>query len=266
LPPKPVFVRGDQKRLVQVIANVLSNAAKYTPDEGEITLKLEVQEGYVEFCVADNGIGIMADVLDRVFELFAQAERTSDRAQGGLGIGLALVKSLVELHDGSVTAHSDGLGRGSRFTLRFPRVMELIEQNRPPGESFHPSSSKPLRLMVVDDNRDAAHMLALFLETMGHEVMVEYHPREALARARADMPDACLLDIGLPEMDGYELARQLRSSTKTAGSVLIAVTGYDQEKDRIKAREAGFDHHFVKPVDPEKMASLLATLCKLSAD
>jgi PAS domain S-box-containing protein len=265
LPPDPVFVRGDHKRLVQVIANVLSNAAKYTPDGGEITLDTVVQAGYVDFCVADNGIGIAPEILGQVFELFAQAERTPDRAQGGLGIGLALVKSLVELHDGSITAHSDGLGQGSKFTLRFPHVLEPVETNPPSGETFYPTSSKRLRLMVVDDNKDAADMLALFLETLEHEVMVEYHPGEALTRARADVPDAFLLDIGLPEMDGYELARQLRSCPKTAGSILIAVTGYGLEQDRIKAREAGFDHHFVKPVDTERLAAVLATLPKLSA-
>jgi PAS domain S-box-containing protein len=265
LPPEPVFVRGDRKRLVQVIANVLSNAAKYTPDGGEITLNLEVRAAHLDFCVADNGIGIAPEILVQVFELFAQAERTSDRIQGGLGIGLALVKSLVELHDGSVIAYSDGLGRGSTFTLRFPRALEHIEQIHSLEKTFHVASSKRLRLMVVDDNADAAHMLALFLETMGHEVMVEYHPVEALARAGTDVPDAFLLDIGLPEMDGYELARQLRSCPETSGSLLIAVTGYGQGKDRIKAREAGFDHHFVKPVDTERLALLLATLPKLSA-
>ncbi|MDQ9171687.1 PAS domain-containing protein [Oxalobacteraceae bacterium R-40] len=263
LPSEPVLVQGDQKRLVQVLANVLSNAAKYTPDGGELTLAIAAQADHVDFCVSDNGIGMMPEILNRVFELFAQAERSSDRTQGGLGIGLALVKSLVELHDGSVTAHSDGPGQGSRFTISLPRSWELVENNHPPEEAFRPASSKPLRLMLVDDNADAARTLSLFLKAAGHDVMVEHHPGKALERARAEVPDAFLLDIGLPDMDGNELARKLRSCSRTAGSVLIAVTGYGQEQDRIKAQESGFDHHFVKPVNTEELVSLLATLPRL---
>jgi CheY-like chemotaxis protein len=257
-PPESAFVLGDQKRLIQVITNLLNNAAKYTPHGGSIALRMDTTPAEVVISVTDNGIGMGPEMVGRVFELFTQAERTSDRSQGGLGIGLALVKSLVELHEGTVTAASAGLERGSEFTIRLPRVA----MPAPPHEAQHGHLLAPpagaLRVMVVDDNQDAAMVLAMFLQTAGHEVSVEHTARRALERARSESPDVCLLDIGLPDFDGNELARRLRAQPGGAARVLVAVTGYGQEQDRKETAEAGFDHHFVKPVDAEDLLVLLA--------
>jgi signal transduction histidine kinase len=258
LSPEPAMVQGDKKRLVQVIANLLNNAAKYTADGGNIVLNTQVEHGRVLLRVSDDGIGLERGLVDRVFDLFAQAERTPDRSSGGLGLGLALVKSLVELHGGTVTCASEGLGRGSMFTVCLP-LMAAGEKSHPPQEadSALPSPGT-LRVMVVDDNADAAQMLAMFLEASGHRVTVEHEARKALERARMESPEVCLLDIGLPEMDGKELARRIRAQPETANAVLIAVTGYGQEQDRQAALAAGFQHHLVKPVDPAKLVALLA--------
>ncbi len=259
LSPEALTVLGDKKRLVQVIANLLTNAAKYTPDGGNILLRTEVREGNVLLTVADDGIGMEPDLVTRVFDLFAQAERTPDRASGGLGLGLALVKSLVELHDGSVTCASDGLGQGSRFSVGLPLVAVPGKGHRErPEEAAR--DLKSLRVMVVDDNADAAEMLAMFLEASGHDVVVEHRAGRALERARAQTPDVCLLDIGLPDMDGNELAQRLRAQPESANAVLIAVTGYGQEQDRRTALASGFRHHLVKPVDPAKLVDLLAEM------
>jgi signal transduction histidine kinase/CheY-like chemotaxis protein len=260
MPPESALVLGDQKRLVQVIANLLNNAAKYTPEGGNIALRMEVHDGQVKLAVADNGIGMPPELVNQAFELFAQAERTSDRSQGGLGIGLALVKSLVELHHGSVTAHSAGAGKGSEFAVCLPRIAKLDETPMPwQGDSIE-ASPNGLRVMVVDDNADAAHMLALFLEAAGHDVIVEHDSKRALERAPIEQPDVCLLDIGLPGIDGHELARCLKAHPRTAKSVLIAITGYGQEQDRKSAVSAGFDHHFVKPIDTSRLVAFLAKL------
>lgn len=259
--PDAATVMGDNKRLVQVVANLLNNAAKYTPEGGHITVLLVIEDRDVVLTVRDNGIGMNADLLSRVFELFTQAERSSDRALGGLGLGLALVKSLVELHGGSVAARSRGNGLGSEFTVRLPRLLQ--EENAHPhmagGEQLS-QPPRPLRLMVVDDNKDAADTLGRFLEAAGHQVHVVYHPRDALQRVRAVQPQACLLDIGLPDIDGHELARRLRAIPEAANAVLIAVTGYGQQHDREMAFAAGFDHHFVKPIDIARLRALLAEI------
>ena len=257
-PPESASVLGDQKRLIQVITNVLNNAAKYTPKGGSIVLRMDATASEVVFSVADNGIGMGPDMVGRVFELFTQAERTSDRSQGGLGIGLALVKSLVELHEGTVTASSGGADQGSEFTIRLPRAALPAAAARAQREGLLASAAKALRVLVVDDNQDAAMMLGMFLESAGHEVAVEHTATRALERARLDQPDVCLLDIGLPDMDGYELARQVRAQPGGAGRMLIAITGYGQEEDRKQSAQAGFDHHFVKPVDAEGLLTLLA--------
>ncbi len=259
-PPASAFVEGDQKRLIQVVTNVLNNAAKYTPQGGRIVLKMDASAEQVVISVADNGIGMGPDMVGRVFELFAQAERTSDRSQGGLGIGLALVKSLVDLHGGTVTATSGGPDLGSEFTIRLPRAgLPQVAGERLGGATLAPAL-RPLRVLVVDDNADAALMLGMFLESAGHQVSVEHNARGALVRAHRDEPDVCLLDIGLPDMDGNELARQLRGQPGGERAVLIAVTGYGQEQDRQQTAAAGFDHHFVKPVDAEQLLALLAGL------
>jgi signal transduction histidine kinase len=259
LPAEPACVLGDHKRLVQVIANLLNNSAKYTPEGGNIVLHLEVQKDQVVLNVMDDGIGMAPELVLRVFDLFTQAERTSDRSQGGLGLGLALVKTLVGLHGGSVHAQSKGPGAGSIFTVRLPcqsgRSAEGAQDN---DDAPVPATARTLSVMVVDDNVDAAHTLAMFLEAEGHRVFVEYEAKKALERARSAAPGVCLLDIGLPEIDGNELARRLRSMPETADAVLIAVTGYGQEQDREKSIAAGFDFHLVKPVDTSRLASILA--------
>jgi CheY-like chemotaxis protein/two-component sensor histidine kinase len=253
------FIYGDQKRLIQIVANMLNNAAKYTPEGGEIVLKMDVNHDQVIFILADNGIGMTPKVIEHAFDMFAQAERTSDRTQGGLGIGLALVKRLVELHHGEVAAHSDGIGKGSRFTVVLPRAWkpELVQSHQTEAERY---TTKGLRLLIVDDNLDAANMLGMFLESTGYAVFIENSSKAALERALAEAPNACLLDIGLPDIDGYQLAQQLRAHSKTEHVVLIAITGYGQDSDRRKTVEAGFDHHFVKPVDMSRLLNILSEM------
>jgi signal transduction histidine kinase/ActR/RegA family two-component response regulator len=254
---EPAHVVGDRTRLVQVLANVLHNAAKYTLTGGQLTLRTQVRGQEVEVVVRDNGIGIDPEVLPYIFDLFTQAERSPDRSQGGLGIGLALVKSLVSLHGGSVEAKSDGPGKGSEFVIRLPR---LIQPSAPAGQAAV-GTHRPgcaLRVMVVDDNTDAAQMLATLLEAHGHAVSVEYDARGAIERGRRERPQVMLLDIGLPGMDGYELARHLRAMPETAGAVLVALTGYGQAQDRREAALAGFDHYLVKPADIGRVMEILA--------
>jgi PAS domain S-box-containing protein len=264
LTPDATMVLGDRKRLVQVIANILNNAAKYTHEGGNIRLTTDVRDSHVLIEVSDNGIGMAPDLVAHAFDLFAQAERTSDRSSGGLGLGLALVKSLVELHHGTVTCESAGTGKGSKFTVCLPRLPAEDKHDAPQYDNnVMRRGNRSLRVMVVDDNVDAASMLAMLLEASGHEVSVEHESRRALERARLEMPQVCLLDIGLPEIDGNELAQRLRAQPETAQSVLIAVTGYGQERDREQMLAAGFDHHLVKPVDTRKLASILAEVSRV---
>ncbi|WP_081897570.1 PAS domain-containing protein [Massilia sp. BSC265] len=262
LAPDEAVVEGDRKRLVQVLANLLGNAAKYTPDGGRIVVGLEVEDERVLLSVADNGIGMSPEVQRGVFDLFTQAERTSDRSQGGLGIGLALVKSLVELHRGSVAVHSDGPGQGSRFSVCLPR-MAVPAQLRQDGEDkagrhAGAPAGAGRHVLVVDDNADAAELLGMMLESAGHRVHIDHHSHSALDYARAHAPEACILDIGLPDMDGNELARRLRTLPGMAGALLVAVTGYGRPQDRDAALAAGFDQHLVKPVDIQQLLDLLA--------
>jgi PAS domain S-box-containing protein len=255
---RSAHVIGDRTRLVQVISNILNNAAKYTPPGGRITLSVTVDEQQVHVGVRDNGVGIAPDILPYIFDLFTQAERTPDRSQGGLGIGLALVKSLVALHGGTVRADSAGLGQGSEFCICLPRLAVLDEE--PDDEAFSGGAQAPdaLRVMVVDDNVDAAQMLAALLEVQGHAVCVEYDAKGALERARRECPDVLLLDIGLPDMDGYELARALRAQPESADATLVALTGYGQSQDRKEAEQAGFDRYLVKPADMDQVNEVLA--------
>ncbi|MBB3221842.1 hybrid sensor histidine kinase/response regulator [Pseudoduganella umbonata] len=258
VPPDPVFVMGDAKRLVQVVSNLLNNAAKYTPEGGDIELAMALDGGEVELAVADSGIGLTPEFQALAFELFTQAARTSDRSQGGLGIGLALVRSLVELHGGRIAVHSGGVGMGSRFAVRLPRLDDVAANVvLEAGPAATHGACRKLKVMVVDDNADAAQMLGIVVEAMGHQAIVVNHPRRAIERSRIDLPDIYLLDIGLPDMDGYELARQLRSQPETARATLIAVTGYGQEQDRLAALRAGFDQHFAKPIDSARLAAVL---------
>ena len=257
--PELVYIDGDQKRLIQIVSNVLNNAAKYTPEGGEIVLSMEADNSSVTLTITDNGIGMEPDVIEHIFDMFSQAERTSDRTQGGLGIGLALVKNLVQLHDGTVTAASDGPGNGSQFKLTFPRSFHVEETASVSGSSEERVT--PLNLLLVDDNVDAATMLGLFLELAGHRVTVVHSGTAALdAIAGMDHVDACLLDIGLPDMDGKDLAKRLRSMPVTAKAMLVAITGYGQAIDRSNTQEAGFNHHYVKPVNMAELVNTLATL------
>ena len=258
------LVLGDKARLVQVLANLLNNAAKYTPEGRRIDVAATVDDarGRLLLTVRDEGIGMEPELTGHVFDLFTQGERSVDRAQGGLGLGLALVKNLVELHGGTVACTSPGLGQGSTFEVALP-LMEGV--TRPPADAGGIGVSdttggarRPLRVLVVDDNVDAADALGMLLEACGYLVEVEHDSHRALERARHQRPDVALLDIGLPEMDGNELARRLRADAQTGAIVLVAVTGYGQEQDRRAAFEAGFDHHLVKPVDMDALAALLA--------
>ena len=257
---QPAHVVGDRTRLVQVMSNILNNAAKYTAPGGSIALAVEAEGDTVCVRVQDSGVGIAPEVLPYIFDLFTQAERTPDRSQGGLGIGLALVKSLVSLHGGTVRAESTGLGQGSTFAICLPRMASdatFDPVRKAPGSAM-PSHDGGLRVMVVDDNVDAAQMLAALLEVQGHVVSVEYDGGGALERARRERPDVLLLDIGLPDIDGYELARRLRAQPENTHATLVALTGYGQRQDREDAREAGFDHYLVKPADMDDVNKVLA--------
>lgn len=256
------LVIGDRKRLVQIIVNLLNNAAKYTPDGGTITVNTEVGTDQIHITISDNGVGMSPELVSNAFDLFSQAQRTSDRSSGGLGLGLALVKSLVELHHGSVVCESAGIGKGSKFLLHVPRVMALDPTCAEAVAGIAAITTGSLRVMVVDDNEDAASMLAMLLETVGYEVLVEHESRRALDHAKAAVPQVFLLDIGLPDMDGNELARQLRLQPETTDALLIAVTGYGQEDDRARTRAAGFDHHLVKPIDTNALLTILAEIAE----
>ncbi|WP_323144071.1 hybrid sensor histidine kinase/response regulator [Massilia phyllosphaerae] len=259
LPDPDATVMGDKARLVQVLANLLNNASKYSPEGRRIEVGARSDGTRLLLSVRDEGIGMEAALTTHVFDLFTQAQRSSDRSQGGLGLGLALVKHLVELHGGTVACSSAGPGQGSRFDVALPLadIMKETAAGAPEG-GLAPAAPAPLRLLVVDDNVDAAATLGMLLEACGYAVEVENDSRSALARALAAPPQAALLDIGLPDMDGNELARRLRADPATRDMVLVAVTGYGQEQDRKAALEAGFDHHLVKPVDMEKLTEVLA--------
>jgi len=259
LPEHPVIVAGDRVRLTQVFGNLLNNAAKYTAPGGAIGIIIVDSETLVEVDVVDNGEGMEAELLPQVFDLFAQGQRSPDRAQGGLGIGLSLVKTLVNLHGGTIQALSEGRGKGSRFTVKLQRLADSPALAAA-GDSPRLSSTAParvLRILVVDDNIDAAESLALMLESDGHTVTRANDARSAIAHARSESPDAMLLDIGLPDIDGYELARRLRALPEADEAMLIAVTGYGQAEDRRRAADAGFDHYLVKPVEYDTLRALL---------
>jgi signal transduction histidine kinase/ActR/RegA family two-component response regulator len=253
---EPFPVLGDRKRLVQVITNLLNNAAKYTPEGGNILVSLECRIDHIVLTVQDDGIGIDQELLPHVFEPFTQAKRSADRSEGGLGLGLSLVKGLVESHGGSVMAESEGIGAGAKFTVTLPRYSELAPSMTPKGETSISPPAEKIRIMIVDDNKDAAVLMSMVLEVAGFDTFIEHDPYRALERARIERPDVGLLDIGLPGMDGNELARRLRS-TQGSNLLLAATTGYGQENDRANALAAGFDHYFVKPVDTKEIIALL---------
>jgi CheY-like chemotaxis protein/two-component sensor histidine kinase len=258
VPDEAVFVEGDRTRLIQVFSNLLNNAAKYTPSGGHLELQVRASESSVEVVVADDGSGIDGSLLPHVFELFTQGERSPDRSQGGLGLGLALVKSLVELHGGSVMARSAGRGSGSTFSVNLARVAAPAREPTAAVEAEDAGAGEGKLLMIVDDNVDAAEMLTLLLESSGHRVLVAHNAEDALEMIGQAPPAALFLDIGLPDMDGYELARRLRQLPQTAGALLVAVTGYGHASDRERALQAGFDHHLVKPVRLSSVLEVLA--------
>ena len=261
LPQQPLPLHVDGVRLSQALGNMLTNAAKYTRSGGKIQLTGDNNGDELKINVRDNGIGIAPDMLPHVFDLFTQSERTLDRAQGGLGIGLALVKRLIEMHGGDVEAHSAGIGQGSEFALRLPLVGDTPEEIVSPKITIaSAAATKPRRILVVDDNEDAAEVTAILLRLEGHEVAVAHSGAAAIEQIPTALPDILLLDIGLPEMDGYELARHLRNLPETRDAVFIALTGYGRPDDRQNARDAGYDHHLVKPIEPEELLALIAAL------
>jgi CheY-like chemotaxis protein len=257
LPGEPLRVEGDPIRLSQIVVNLLNNAAKYTPEGGTIRLSAAREGGQAVVRVMDTGVGIPAELLPRVFDLFTQGDRSPERAEGGLGIGLALVRRFVEMHGGSVAAHSEGAGCGSELVVRLP-LLDLPREVPVDEASERPQQAGPRRVLVIDDNRDAAEIMAVLLELWGHEVRLAYNGPDALGLAAEYRPDAALLDIGLPGMSGFEVAQRLRELPGWDGVLLVAVTGYGQDEDRRRSREAGFDHHLTKPVEPAKLQSLLA--------
>ena len=263
LPEQPLCVEGDAIRLAQVLSNLLNNAAKYTPNEGRIALSVKGQDEQAVIHVRDNGLGIPPEMLPHVFDMFMQIDRHLEQSQGGLGIGLTLVKSLVEMHGGTVEAHGAGLGQGSEFVVCLPLGREEPAYWSDAEEDAGEPGATPavgLRVLVVDDNQDSANSLGLLIQVLGHDVRTVYDGPSALALAGSFVPDLVLLDIGMPVMDGFEVARRLRQIPALQKAVLVAQTGWGQEEDRRQAQEAGFDHHLVKPVDPNALRELFTWL------
>ncbi|MGH8319211.1 MAG: PAS domain S-box protein [Steroidobacteraceae bacterium] len=258
VPEEPIRLVADPVRLAQVLANLLVNAAKYTDTGGHIEIEARQEDGELVVAVRDNGIGISAGMMPRLFTLFAQASPALERSEGGLGIGLALVRGLVELHGGTITVHSKGLGHGSEFIVRLPiGNPTAIKPGRASLGVPASSRARPLRVLVADDNRDSAASCAALLESSGHEVRVAHGGREAFELACGLKPDVLLLDIGMPGLNGYQLAQRIRGTDWGRAATLIAITGWGQEQDKRQALEAGFDHHLTKPFDPNSLEALL---------
>ncbi len=269
LPPGPVMVEADSLRMAQVLSNLLNNAAKYSKSGGQIRLAVTAEGSEAVFRVRDKGIGIPPEMLAQIFELFTQVDQSLDHSQGGLGLGLTLVRNLVEMHGGTVAAHSEGLGRGSEFVVRLPILPESKAQpEKAPVDSSvkpalpHAADGRSRRVLVVDDNVSSAQCLAMILKLDGHDVQVAHDGTVALDAVRRFRPEAVLMDIGLPGMDGYEVALRLKQQPELRASIMLlaAVTGYAEDDARRRSREVGFDHHLVKPVDPEVVLALLASL------
>jgi signal transduction histidine kinase len=261
LPDQPLWVEGDALRLTQVVSNLLNNAAKYTPEGGQILVSGESSGAEAVIRIRDNGIGIPHSMLPRVFDLFAQGDAARERTQGGLGIGLTVVRRLVELHGGRVAVHSDGIGKGSDFVVRIP-LADDVAMTTVPAEALGPASAagRAFRILVVDDSRDSADSLALLLSAHGHDVRAAYDGASALEIAQSFKPEVALQDVAMPDMDGYEVARKLRELPQTRHAALIALTGFTREEDTREARSAGFDHHLGKPVDFEALDKVLRSL------
>jgi len=257
VPSEAILLDADHLRVSQVISNLLMNAVKYSDPGSRIELKCTVLADTLALSVKDNGIGIAPESIAGIFEMFSQVDSVAGRSDGGLGIGLALVKGITELHGGRVEAYSAGLGSGSEFIVHLPLAARPLPSSRAVTDSEQAPSTR-LRILIADDNRDAAESLAMLLEMAGHEVRVAHLGRAALSLARMFRPDTALLDIGMPDLSGYEVAQSLRTETWAANILLIALTGWGQDSDRRRALEAGFDHHLIKPVDPDKLAELIA--------
>jgi CheY-like chemotaxis protein len=257
-PDVSATVLADAVRLVQIVANLLNNAVKYTPASGRIELDVRNLDGNVTITVSDNGIGIAPAMLEKVFDMFSQVARNSGDAHGGLGIGLTLVKGLVVLHNGTVAAHSAGEGHGSQFVVTLPRAQRAPAVE---GGAGVPAAARgetaPLRILVADDNIDSAVSWSEIMRDKGHEVMTVHDGMAATQAAESFRPQVALLDIGMPHLDGYEVARRIRAASWGRDMLLIAITGWGQAKDREQARAAGFDEHFTKPLDPDDLVHAL---------
>jgi PAS domain S-box-containing protein len=260
VPLQGLPIEGDEVRLTQVVNNLLANAARYTPPGGRVEVIAAREGREVVLSVRDNGSGIAPELLPHIFEMFVQGERSSDRALGGLGLGLALVRTLTELHGGSVRARSDGPGTGSEFTLRLPALTQAAASSAPRASGVRASGSRPQRVLVVDDNPDGAEMIAALLTQVGHDVRVAHDASRALSIGDAFRPEVAILDLGLPVMDGYALGRELRARLGDGAPVLVALSGYGQERDRRQSEAAGFRLHLVKPVNAESLVPLLDEL------
>jgi PAS domain S-box-containing protein len=257
LATEPMVVRGDFVRLGQVIANLLNNAAKYTPSGGQIAITTQSQAGQALISVQDTGSGIEPEMLSRIFDMFVQIDRPGHRAKGGLGIGLALARTLIDLHGGQITAKSDGPDKGSTFEIRLPLSEAGVRRRSPEVPEEWSVAQSPKRVLVVDDNQDAAESMAMMLVSMGHQVRVEHGGEAALEAAKADPPDVVFLDIGMPGMDGLEVVRRLRREPGFAQVRFAALTGFGQPNDIERSRQAGFDEHLVKPVSPDALKIIL---------
>jgi two-component system, chemotaxis family, CheB/CheR fusion protein len=257
-PPQPMWIYGDASRLGQVLGNLLHNALKFTNRGNDVDVELEQQADHAVLRVRDTGMGIAPEFLPRIFELFSQAERSRERTAGGLGLGLTLVRSLVELHGGTVAAHSEGPGRGAQFTLTLPLdTMPVVPAPLPAAPQHHTHSRR--RVLLVEDDVDSAEVLCEMLRAEGHEVVVCHSGAEAIEKAASIKPEAVLCDIGLPDIDGYEVARRLRSQRQADRPALIALTGYATREAQQKAIDAGFDRHVIKPSSPEELEEALSS-------
>jgi CheY-like chemotaxis protein/anti-sigma regulatory factor (Ser/Thr protein kinase) len=257
LPANPLFITGDRIRLAQIVGNLLNNACKFTDKGGRIWLTVEEMDDQAVIRVRDTGIGLAADQIGPIFELFAQVDHSLERARDGLGLGLTLVKKLVEMHNGTVEARSAGPGRGSEFVVRLPLLRGLPSAPPRPSSVVKQMKTVPCRILIADDNRDSASSLAMLLKLLGHTVDTAYDGLEAVERAETFRGDVILLDIGMPRLNGYEAARRIRER-HPSGLKLVALTGWGQEEDRRRSEDTGFDAHLVKPIDLAALANLLA--------
>ena len=260
LPESPIYLDADPIRLAQAVSNLLNNAAKFTDRGGHIWLVVERNGSDAEITVRDTGVGISRAMLPHVFEMFTQGEQAHSRTLGGLGIGLTLVKRLIEMHGGTVAADSAGQNMGSTFVIRLPTLVDSSQRPQSKAEGLARMSPPSLRILVVDDNRDAADSLAMLLRTSGNDIRTAYDGAEAVQLANDFEPEVVLLDIGLPNMDGHEVAQRIRQEPWGRRTCLIAVTGWSDEADRARSRAAGFDHHLVKPLDTSHLAQLLGSV------